>query len=177
MRPGAAPQAHAPRGHALLAAALLTLAAPAAAETVSGARLDYVLHCLGCHLEDGRGAPDRVPTLEGVGRFLRVPGGRGYLVRVPGVAHAPLDDAALAALLNWMLARFDPETHAAPGFSPYDAAEVAQHRAAPLADAEAERNALLAALAAATAAAAPPARAPTGAVPATPPGPDRPSTR
>jgi len=134
-------------------AAVLVLAALAAggagAQPISGPRLDYVLQCMGCHLEDGSGAPGRVPTLSGVGRFLRVPGGRDYLVRVPGVAHAPLDDAALAALLNWMLARFDPAAASAPGFVAFDAAEVARLRAVPLADASAERRSLLAALAAA----------------------------
>lgn len=125
-----------------------TLLAPGdtGAEAISGPRLDYVLQCRGCHLEDGSGAPGRVPSLLRVGRFLRVPGGREYLVRVPGAAHAPLDDAALAALLNWMLARFDPPAASSPGFVPYGAGEVGRLRAAPLADASAERRALLAAL-------------------------------
>jgi len=125
------------------AAASLLAAAQAHGEPISGPRLDYVLHCMGCHLEDGSGAPARVPTLAAVGRFLRVPGGRAYLVRVPGSAHAPLDDAALAALLNWMLLRFDPDAAAAPAFRPYDAAEVARYRAAPLANADDERRRLL----------------------------------
>jgi hypothetical protein len=124
-------------------------AGEARAEPIAGPRLDYVLECMGCHLEDGSGAPGRVPSLSGVGRFLRVPGGRAYLVRVPGVAHAPLDDAAVAALLNWMLARYDAPAAAAPGFAPFTTAEVASLRATPLADAAAERRALLARLAAA----------------------------
>jgi len=130
---------------AALAAALLA-AGVAGAEPISGARLDYVLQCMGCHLEDGSGAPGRVPSLAGVGRFLRVAGGREYLARVPGVAQAPLDDAAVAALLNWMLARFDPAAAAARDFVPFDAAEVGPLRRVPLADAEAARRALLAAL-------------------------------
>ncbi|HEY8494034.1 MAG TPA: hypothetical protein VIN04_09080 [Myxococcota bacterium] len=135
----------------LAAALLLGLAAggAAGARTLAGPELDYVLQCMGCHLEDGSGAPGHgVPSLVGVGRFLRAPGGRAYLVRVPGVAHAPLDDAALAALLNWMLARFDPETAGAPDFVPYEADEVARLRAEPLLDAAAQRRALLEALAA-----------------------------
>ena len=130
----------------IVAAASLLVAPQADSEPISGPRLDYVLHCMGCHLEDGSGAPGRVPALAGVGRFLRVPAGRAYLVRVPGSAHAPLDDSALAALLNWMLLRFDPDAAAAPPFRPYDAAEVARHRAAPLSDADAERRRLLAVL-------------------------------
>ena len=129
-----------------LAVVIAMAASEANTESIAGPRLDYVLHCMGCHLEDGSGAPGRIPTLAGVGRFLGVPDGRAYLVRVPGSAHAPLDDAALAALLNWMLVRFDPAVAAAPGFVAYDAAEVARHRAAPLANADAERRRLLAVL-------------------------------
>jgi hypothetical protein len=117
------------------------VAGAARGETISGPRLDYVLQCMGCHREDGSGAPGRVPSLDGVGRFLALPGGRAYLARVPGVAQAPLDDASLAALLNWLVARFDP---AAAPFPPFDAAEVARLRAEPLLDATAERERILA---------------------------------
>src|SRR5262249_48882191 len=59
--------------------------------------VEYALNCQGCHRADGIGTPGSVPPLAGsVARFLTVPGGREYLVRVPGVAQAPLDDAALA---------------------------------------------------------------------------------
>jgi len=103
---------------------------------------DYVLQCRGCHRPDGRGAPGAVPSLVGtMGRFLAVPGGRAYLVQVPGTAQAPLDDAAVAALLNWMLATFDPV--GAAGHAPYSAKEVARHRAEPLLDVEGRRRALL----------------------------------
>lgn len=133
------------RAAAWAAVALLAATPGAGAETIAGPRLDYVLQCRGCHGADGRGAPDRVPDLAGMARFLRVPGGRAYLVRVPGVAHALLDDAAVAALLNWTLARFAGDDLPAD-FQPYTAAEVARLRAEPLLDADAERRALLAAL-------------------------------
>jgi mono/diheme cytochrome c family protein len=90
---------------------------------------DYVLQCMGCHREDGSGAPGRVPSLVGqMGRFLRVPGGRAYLVQVPGAAQSTLDDAALAALLDWMLRTFSP-AEIPPGFTSYRADEVARYRA------------------------------------------------
>jgi hypothetical protein len=122
-------------------------AGAAAADPAAGAlpRQDYMLHCMGCHREDGSGAPGRVPSLVGVARFLRVPGGREYLVRVPGTAQAPLGDAAVAALLGWMLRTFDPGGVPAD-FRPYSAEEVARLRAEPLADADALRRRLLAAL-------------------------------
>ena len=128
---------------AALAAALVGV--PASARALSPG-VNYTLHCQGCHLEDGRGTPDSVPALAGsVARFVRVPGGREYLVRVPGVAAAPLDDAATAALLNWVLRRFDPEDLPAD-FVPYTAAEVARGRQDPLTDVEGTRRTLLRAL-------------------------------
>jgi mono/diheme cytochrome c family protein len=122
----------------------LTLAAAAHAAAPA---VDYAVHCQGCHLADGSGTPGRVPGLAGtVGRFARLPAGRAYLVRVPGVAQSPLGDAELAALLNWTLARFDAEG-LPPGFAPYTAAEVASLRRAPLTDVDGERRRLLEALA------------------------------
>lgn len=128
---------------ALLAAALVLAAVPARA--ASGPALDYTLECQGCHRADGAGTPGSVPALrDSVARFLAVPGGREYLVRVPGVAQAPLDDAALAAVLNWMLERFD-RAHVPVSFAPYTPEEVGRLRAQPLIDAEAVRKRLLAA--------------------------------
>jgi len=128
------------RGIAALAALAPLVAVPAAAES---ARVLYMLHCQGCHLADGTGKPGAVPSLVGtLGRFPAVPGGRAYLVQVPGSAHSPLDDAELASVLNWMVARFALETDAR-AFPPYDAEEVATHRATPLVDVAAARAELL----------------------------------
>lgn len=105
--------------------------------------VEYTLHCEGCHLADGSGSPGKVPALAGsLARFLRVPGGREYLARVPGVASAPLSDAALAALLDWTLRRFDGATLPAD-YVPYTAKEIHALRAQPLADVAATRKALL----------------------------------
>ena len=80
----------------------------AAARAASPApRADFALRCRGCHGFAGEGTPGHVPRLDGfVGLFTQVPGGRDYLMRVPGVARAALDDARLAATLNWMLATY-----------------------------------------------------------------------
>ena len=48
-----------------------------------------------------------------MGTFLTVPGGREYLVRVPGSAQSPLSDAELARVLNWMIRAFGPPAIAA----------------------------------------------------------------
>ena len=118
------------------------LTPPARAATPAPA-VDYTLHCEGCHLRDGAETPGRVPALAGaLGRFARLPAGRAYLVRVPGVAQSSLDDAALAGLLNWVLLRFDP-SGVPTSFSPYRPEEVGQLRRSPLIDVEGERERLL----------------------------------
>lgn len=113
---------------------------------VAGAAEDYERQCRGCHRADGYGAPGATPPLTGaMGLFLRAPGGREYLVRVPGVANAPLDDARLAAVLNWTLQRYSPR-EIPPDFRPYTAAETARLRAEPLYEVRAERARLIEAL-------------------------------
>jgi mono/diheme cytochrome c family protein len=115
--------------------------APSVAATTH-ARASYVLHCAGCHGMDGAGIPERyVPGLRRVGDFLRVPGGRGYVIQVPGVMGSGLDDAQVAEVANWLLATIARDS-APPGLAPYDVAEVARARAAPLADVAAERKRL-----------------------------------
>jgi len=106
--------------------------------------VEYALNCQGCHRADGAGTPESVPPLKGsVARFLGVPGGREYLAQVPGVAQAPLDDQALAAVMNWLLDHFDKE-HIPAGFAPYTAEEMGRLRRTPLVDVESVRTRLLA---------------------------------
>ena len=112
------------------------LALPAGADPAR----DYMLQCRGCHGPDAAGVPGAAPALRAeLAEFLAVPGGREYLLRVPGVTRSELDDAALAALLNWLLASYGE-----PGFTPYSAAEVGVQRGRPLLDPGAARRALLA---------------------------------
>jgi len=123
-------------------AALLWLLAVAPALAGSPA-VDYALNCQGCHLDDGAGTPGSVPALAGsVGRFMRVRGGREYLAQVPGVATSPLDDAALAAVLNWMLERFGPPQLPAK-YEAYTASEVGALRQKPLTNVDRVRAELL----------------------------------
>ena len=112
-----------------------------------GPGVEYALNCQGCHRADGAGTPGSVPPLaDAVARFLAVPGGREYLVQVPGVAQAPLDDATLAGVVNWMLERFD-KAHIPAGFVPYTADEIGRLRTKPLTDVEGVRSRLLAEIA------------------------------
>jgi len=90
-----------------------------------------MLNCQGCHRSDGGATGDQVPALRGaVAKFLSVPGGREYLIRVPGVSMAPLNDESIAALTNWMLHEFDRENVPAD-FEHYTAEEVGSLRKMP----------------------------------------------
>lgn len=111
------------------------------------ARVDYMLKCQGCHRPDGGGDSVSNPPMNGkVARFLLVPGGREFLVRVPGVSTVDLDDARLAQVLNWTLYRFD-RSNLPIGFRPYDASELAKLRKSPLrTERAAVRDALIAKL-------------------------------
>lgn len=123
----------------MLTAAIVAMLAGAATAPAPGvqnaarARMNWMLHCQGCHQADAKGsAAARTPAMAGeVSRFLGVPGGRDYLARVPGVANAGLPDDQLAELLNWTLTTFDG-AHIPAEFNPYTAAEVAAGRKAPL---------------------------------------------
>ena len=130
---------------ALSALALLAAATPSS-RAAADPRLDYMLHCRGCHGPDGEGAPGAAPDFRGqVGKFLWVPGGREYLIRVPGAAQSELDDARTAALLTWLVREFSAAEVPAD-FVPYKAEEVGRHRHDALLDVWAARYELLRAI-------------------------------
>ncbi|MCS4502734.1 hypothetical protein NYO91_01450 [Arhodomonas aquaeolei] len=133
------------KGSALAGAALaLTLAATAGH---AGPRGDYMLECAGCHLQDGSGMAPKVPDMRGIiGRMVQLPEGRAYLGRVPGAALSPLNDADLAAVMNWSLKAFAPQSTPAD-FEPYTAEEVARLRSDPIQKPAKARRELLKALA------------------------------
>ena len=112
---------------------------------------NYTLNCMGCHLADGSGAPEKVPSL----RDTLVPlatsaAGRRYLVQVPGASQSSLSDLELARLLGWMVRNLSARP-VPPDFADFTAAEVARYRRYPLVDVRATRARLLAAAAAARA--------------------------
>ncbi len=98
---------------------------------------DYILNCAGCHQLDGSGSIT-VPSLRGLAALNDTGEARVYLIRVPGVAQAPLSDERLAGLMNWLLERF---TGKAPRRR-YTAKEVSHLRKSPLLDPLAERGRL-----------------------------------
>jgi mono/diheme cytochrome c family protein len=114
--------------------------APPVAQTTS-TRATYIVHCAGCHGVDGAGSRlGQVPDMRRLGQFLRLEGGRAFLIKVPGVMGSGLSDREVAEVSNWVLATIAagsvPADH-----RPYDADEVARARASPLIDvAEARRQ-------------------------------------
>jgi hypothetical protein len=124
----------------LISLFLFTLPGVSAA---SSPRINYILHCQGCHLPDGSGTPDKVPALKhSVGRFLQVPGGREYLIQVPGTAQSALSDSDVAGVLNWILENFS-EDELPPQFVPYSEDEVGTYRQNPLVDVSSVRAQLM----------------------------------
>ncbi|MGA0840287.1 MAG: c-type cytochrome [Pseudomonadales bacterium] len=87
--------------------ALLILGGLLAAPTQADPRTHYLLHCMGCHQPEGAGTPMGIPALrDRVGYYLDLPGGRDYLLHVPGARNAPLTDDDLAAVMNWVIESF-----------------------------------------------------------------------
>ena len=101
---------------------------PAIAPVHSEASL-YTVHCAGCHNMDGSGHPNQgVPDMRGVlGYFQKLPQGRAFLVQVPGVNNAGLDNAQITRLTNWVVQRFSAATVPA-GWKPYTQEEVEAYR-------------------------------------------------
>jgi cytochrome c2 len=127
---------------ALLSSLGVTANAESAAPRHSPA-LNYMMHCQGCHKDDGSGQPGYVPALrDSVSRFLAVAEGRAYLGRVPGTSQSLLDDHDRAEVLNWIVRTFDPQ-HLPATFIPYTEQELARYRRDALSRPGAERARIL----------------------------------
>jgi mono/diheme cytochrome c family protein len=124
---------------ALLTALVLAIPLQAHAESASNL---YLLNCWGCHGSHGEGIKGTAPSLTGLGDFLKVEGGRAYLVEVPGVALSALNDTQIATVMNWVLDNMS--SNGLPrDFTPYTAAEVHRYRAVRLAELSKTRRALI----------------------------------
>jgi hypothetical protein len=92
----------------------------------------YLESCGGCHGLGGVSSRRTIPVLRGaVGAFLCTGEGRRYIVRLPNVAFAGMDDRALAATMNFIVFGLGGDSVPA-GARPYDAREVGALRRAPL---------------------------------------------
>lgn len=97
-------------GVAYLALTLLAMTSAVLADDklASRARTDYLLHCSGCHGQDGVGNPARgIPRFEGqIGYFLQLAEGRELLMQVPGLLSSGLPDDRAAAVTNYLVRQF-----------------------------------------------------------------------
>jgi mono/diheme cytochrome c family protein len=142
---------------ALLMTALPCFAAEPAPVRYPAGAATFQANCAVCHGAKGAGTPSLAPPItsyparyagndEGVpplahalGRYMRTPAGRNYVLRVPGAANSALSDAQLAAVLNWLAQTFDRDELSSdvPLFS---VAEVKGVRHSPLASVLATRR-------------------------------------
>lgn len=128
-----------------LVPAMLCATVACAVETIDTQRAEfnYKMFCQGCHGPDGVGTPGNVPRVKDfMGNFLRVDGGREFLVQVPGSAYAALDNEQLAQLLNWMLLELSPK-ETPKSFNYYSAQEVERLRALALTEVDSIRASLI----------------------------------
>ncbi|MFK7830335.1 MAG: cytochrome c [Congregibacter sp.] len=104
-------------------------------------RSDYLLHCGGCHLENGQGTPPEVPDLrQDLDWLAASAAGRSYLTRVPGASQVPLSDQRLAGIYNWIFSVYYPLQTDIALFS---AEEITATRSLPLHDPLSARNVLV----------------------------------
>ena len=105
-------------------------------------RINYMLHCMGCHTPDGSGEPGRVPPIKlTLAPMATSAAGRRFLVQVPGSSQSRLSDAELAEVLNWMIENLSVTKPVR--FAHFTAAEVASYRRTRLVGVRAAREKLI----------------------------------
>ena len=113
-----------------LARSLLTIFILCLVSTAINAspKTDYMIHCMGCHAMNGQGMPPEVPAFDStLGDIVGKPGGRAYLIQVPGASQSHLNDERLADVLTWLLRRYVGED-LPPDFQDISTLEVNQFR-------------------------------------------------
>ena len=122
---------------------VLTIATSAVPADETRARVDYMIHCQGCHLPEAAGVPGHVPRMKNfLGYFLHSQAGREFIVQVPGAATSNLSDARLAELVNWLLLTYSRK-QLPEDFEPYKVDEITRLRPHLQADPESARQEIL----------------------------------
>ena len=68
---------------------------------------NYILHCSGCHGSNGTGSrTGGIPSLSLVKSFTSDAEGRTYLMQVPGITYSGLSNKEIAAVVNYVAARW-----------------------------------------------------------------------
>lgn len=102
-----------------------------------------MIHCMGCHMIDGKGMPPEVPAFDDLlGEIISKEGGRAYLAQVPGASQSPLNDEQLAEVLTWVLREFAGNS-LPEDFQDISAQEVSRFRPVTLTNPGLVREALL----------------------------------
>lgn len=115
--------------------------AKADADGLSQAQINYMLQCQGCHKADAKGIPPDTPDMTEYGAaFMQSEAGRAYWTSVPGAANAPLNDAELADVLNYIAT----DIIGAKNIELYTESEVHQYRSRKMQDVYAVRDHLIA---------------------------------
>jgi hypothetical protein len=111
--------------------------------TGASPKSDYMIHCMGCHAMDGNGLPPEVPAFDStLGDIVGKPGGRAYLIQVPGASQSPIDDERLAKVLSWLLHQY-VEDDLPQNFRDISTLEVSQFRSVTLKNPALDRARLL----------------------------------
>lgn len=103
---------------------------------------NFVQYCSGCHGQDGGGGGvnSGVPDFRNfVGAFAGDDGGRTYVLHVPGVVNTSLDDAEIAAVINYLMRTWGG-TSLPVDFVEFTADEVSTRRARTVPDVVALRR-------------------------------------
>lgn len=116
----------------------MTLAADRAA------RYHFLLRCSGCHGVEGEGVrTGGIPEFHNfVGAFAGDDAGRTYVLHVPGVKGANLNDTDIAAVMNYVMMTWGG-TSIRGTFVPFTAEEVRQRRAVRITDVVAMRRVIV----------------------------------
>jgi len=123
-------------------AALFGFTADAGADE-QRARVNYMIHCRGCHLPEAAGYPGKVPRMRDfIGYFLHSREGREFIIRVPGVSTSSLPNDQLTDLMNWLLLTYSA-AQLPKNFMPFTVDEVAALRPDPESDPETTRKGIL----------------------------------
>ena len=110
----------------------------AAESELTPAQSDYLEQCGGCHGIQGNTAPAPVPVLRArVGYFMCTEAGRRYLIRLPNVSYARVDDESLADMMNFVVFGLGAPTAPANARG-FTAEEVRELRSYPMLGSEVE---------------------------------------
>lgn len=116
----------------LILIATATTATADSSVPLSPAQSRYLEGCGGCHGIQGVSSRKDVPELRAaVGTFLCTPAGREYLIRLPNVAFANMDDRMLADVMNFVVFGLGGDSVPRDAI-PYSTREVAALRRRPL---------------------------------------------